>query len=130
MKIKVFNDKTTMVLKSDVQLELLKKLARTNPDALRIVDENGNPKFSACVAKCGSGRINSIGAEFAPETGEDGLAKITIDLPACESVGDYIADTYGRAITNLQAVEAQISEAVEAMGVQRAAINDMISIID
>lgn len=132
MKINVFNDNTTMTIKSGNKLVEFKKVAEFSPKSLQKTDQEGNLLYSAQIANSGKGTINRNGVQFSPETGDDGLAKITIDLPAMESgvnVKDYIADKYGAAIEHLQTIDTQVKDALESIGQTRDRVRQMIDIV-
>lgn len=130
MTVKVLNDKTLLVIKSSKKLEDITFLQEFSPAALCITDEDGEPRFSVGVAKFGDGRLNKVGAEFAPIPDSNGLAKITIALPACEDVKDYIADHYGQAIASLKLIDADLGMYLGTAQQRRQEVKNMIDIVD
>lgn len=130
MTVKVLNDKTLLVIKSSKKLEDIEFLQKFSPAALCITDEDGEPRFSVGIAKSGDGRLNNIGAEFAPVADSNGLAKITIALPACDDVKDYIADNYGQAIANLKVIEADLGAYLGTAQQRRQEVKNMIDIVE
>lgn len=130
MTVKVLNDKTLLVIKSSKKLEDIEFLQNFSPAALCITDEDGEPRFSVGIAKSGDGRLNNIGAEFAPVADSNGLAKITIALPACDDVKDYIADNYGQAIANLKVIETNLGTYLGTAQQRRQEVKNMIDIVE
>lgn len=132
MKISVFNDGSVMVIKSENKLDEIKKVSEFSPKSLQKMDADGNLLYSAHVASAGKGSINRNGVQFAPETGNDGLAKITVDLPTMEGgidVKDYVADKYGAAIEYLHDIDQQIKGALDGIGQTRSRVRQMINIV-
>lgn len=130
MTIKILNDKTIMSVKSKHKLSTLQEVGKLAPEELKIRDDAGEVLYEAMIAKTGCGSINNIGVEFAPETGEDGLAKVTVCLPACEDVKRYVADNYGRSLDMLRHLDEQIDAALAAIAQKRTAICNLITIVD
>lgn len=130
MTVKVLNDKTLLVIKSSKKLEEIEFLQKFSPEALCLVDEDGQPIFSVCIAKSGAGRLSNIGAEFAPAADSNGLAKITLALPVCDNVRDYIADNYGQAIANLKLIEAELGAYLDTAQQRRSEVKNMIDIVE
>lgn len=131
MKINVY-DNSIMVIKSDNKLSEINKVAAYDPKCLQKVDDEGNLQYSVQIAKSGKGTMNNIGVQFSPEAGDDGLAKITIELPAMENgvnVKDYIAEKYSFAIESLQAIDNQIVAALSRMGQTRDRVRQLINIV-
>lgn len=130
MTVKVLNDKTLLVIKSSKKLEEIEFLQKFLPDALRIADAEGEPRFSVCIAKEGDGRLNNIGAEFAPVADANGLAKITIALPVCNDVKDYIADNYGQAIADLKEIESKLERYLVTAQQRLQEVKSLINIVE
>lgn len=130
MTIKVMNDNTLLVIKSDHSLENIKNLEKQDPSALCRRNEDGDPLFTIAIAKNGEGRLNSVGAEFAPVAGNDGKAKITITLPVCDDVREYIADKYGAAITYLVSMDSDLGNALTVARNRKNQVLGMINIVE
>ena len=130
MTVKVLNDKTLLVIKSSKRLEDIQFLQKFSSAALCIADEDGEPRFTVGVAKSGDGRLNNVGAEFAPIPDSNGLAKITVTLPACDDVKEYIADNYGQAIANLKLIDADLGMYLGTAQQRRQEVKNMIDIVD
>lgn len=129
MKINIINDNTLLTVKTDCALADIQRVATHKPEALSIMDREGNPAFTIGITKTGSGSINAKGAEFAAVPANDGKAKITICLPAVDDPADYVAEQYTAALTNIQAIEGQIRAAVTTITTQKNTIKQMINII-
>ena len=121
-----------LVISSSMKLKDLKAIKKYRPKALLLTGgENGKDTLYAVdVADSGTGGINSVGACFAQET-HDGEEKacITINLNNVQGdVREFIADTYGEAFTNLNALEATFPAVLEEIMNQKAAIMESISV--
>lgn len=129
MKISIINDNTLLTVKTDCTLADIQSVATHKPDALSIMDHDGNPTFTIGITKTGAGSINAKGAEFASVPANDGKAKITICLPAVEDPAEYVAEQYTAALTNIQTIEGQVRAAVTAIASQKNTIKQMIHIV-
>lgn len=129
MKINIINDNTLLTIKTECALADIQRVAIHKPEALSVMDREGNPVFTIGITKTGSGSINAKGAEFSDVPANDGKAKITICLPTVEDPADYVAERYTAALTNIQAIEGQIRTAITAITSQKNTIKQMINII-
>ena len=107
-----------VVLKSNVTLEEIKKLAKYQPDALNMMDDKGKETlYTITVAKAGNGTAGKFGISFAPETHDaEGLATVTNLIP--EGVNDakeYAAEKFAIAFNALEKMEANMATMAEAV---------------
>lgn len=130
--IKILGD--AVVITSAVKFEDIRTIEKYNKDALTLkVEEEGKmiPVFGVATGK--TGEINQYGATFASATrDEDGFATITIcikDLGEDVNVKDWVADKFGKAILNLNKVEATIPEVLEKIAEEKAEILDNIAVV-
>lgn len=100
-----------VVVTSTVSLDNLRLVAKHRPDALCLKDEEGNETFRVGV---GSNNISPKGVSYANATyNEGGLATVSALIPeGTEDAKDYVVDTYGLAIANLNKVEAALPDIV------------------
>ena len=130
-KIKVVGG--VAVIESDAKLETIKKLQKYRPDSLRLFEGTGKDKeevFAICAAPKGNGSINIYGASFGTATTTDGKATITLMIP--EGTGDakeWVKETVGVAILNLNKVESQFTGAIEEIDTELAAIEANIAVM-
>ena len=120
---------SSIVLKSDVTLENIKKLAKYRPAALELRDEKDKLIYKVAVGG-GNGEVTEKALYFAPKTHDaDGLATITLQIP--DSVGnvkEYAADLLGSGYVHLVALEEQIAVAVEEVDTFKAEMMERITL--
>ena len=119
-----------VVVKSDLKLEDIKTIAKYQPKALTLMggEDNKEPIF-ALGATTGDGNINSVGASFG-KADSDGKAVITMvmqNVPT-EKAKDWVADTLGGALMNLNTLEAKLPEVLASISTQRATVMENISV--
>ena len=130
MIINVLSDKPRMTIKSQHTLADLKKVMKYAPNVLQLADDKGNVVYEVMISGNGYGSIGNIGAEFAPTAGNDGFARIVVDLPECDNVEKYVADTYGIALMRLKEIDDAISSEMGAINEKYAAICNMINVTE
>ena len=121
---------SSIVLKSAVTLEALKKLTKYRPAALDLRDDKEKLLFKVGVAAEGKGSISDKAVYFAPVThAEGGFATITLDIPAnVKDAKDYAADLLANVFTQLTAMEKTILEASKSVDEDKAAMLEQISV--
>ena len=119
-----------VVVKSDLKLEDIKTIAKYQPKALTLMggEDNKEPIF-ALGATTGDGNINSVGASFGRADAE-GKAYVTMVMQGVptEKAKDWVADTLGAALMNLNALEAKLPEVLASVSTQRATVMENISV--
>ena len=79
----------------------------------------------------GAGSINSVGASFGREASDgSGLACITMvktGVPT-DNIKEWVADSLGSAITNLNALEEKLPEVLTAINTQKATVMANITV--
>lgn len=119
-----------VVVKSDLKLEDIKTIAKYQPKALTLMggEEGKEPIFAVC-ATTGAGDITVNGASFG-RADADGKAIVTMvmqNVPT-EKAKEWVADTLGAAIINLNALEAKLPDALADIAAQRATVMENISV--
>ena len=115
-----------VVVKSELKLEDIKTIEKYNAKALTLMggDEGKEPIFAT-----GTGSINSVGASFG-KADSDGKAVITMVMQGVptEKAKDWVADTLGAALMNLNTLEAKLPEVLAGISAQRATVMENISV--
>jgi hypothetical protein len=109
--IKVVNN--VAFIKGVDQATLL-QAAKLVPSALELKDEDKNTVFVVKAGSAGHGSINENGAIFGAPAA-DGKACIQVQIPEnikADKRMEYVQDTYGNAILNLNDTLGQIADAV------------------
>lgn len=106
-----------LFITSDYSIDDLKKVAKYRPDALKLVEGEGDDKHTVAAICVGTkASVAPNGIVFAPVGGTTGKAVVTMDLPVdCDSeekVRKHIHEKVGMAVVNGTKIEAQISEAL------------------
>ena len=121
-----------VVITSAVKAEDIKKVAKYQPSALALKDEETKEEFFRVCYREGSNTLGKYGAEFGGVSRDgEGFACITLafNAPADADVKELIADEFGAALLNLNKVEAQIPQAVQAIDAQKAQVLENIQVI-
>ena len=120
-----------VVITSAVKAEDIKKVAKYQPSALALKNEEKEEIFKVCYRE-NSNSIGKYGAEFGGVSRDgQGFACITLALnaPADADVKELIADEFGAALLSLNKVEAQIPSAIQAIDTQKTQILGNITVI-
>ena len=129
-KVNVVGD--AMVVTSGAKLEDIKSIAKYRPNALVLMGGKDNKEelFRVGVTK-GAGSISQYGVSFGKESrGDEGFAQITLLLPDGKDVKEYISDTYGRALLNLEKLEGTFHGVLEEIGAEKARIEAVITVAE
>lgn len=116
------------VVVSDLKVEDIKDAQKYAPEALQILDEDGEVEFALCFGKFGS--INANGVCFDGET-NDGTGKACITMPipeGCGSAIDYIVDQVGPIRSKIKMIEERLPAALEQVKADRAAVKEEIRV--
>jgi hypothetical protein len=108
----------------------METLRKFKPAALKLVDKETKDELFA-VNMGTSAAFNKFGATFT-NTNASGFAEMTIALPtsvADDKKKEYVADTYGYALLNLNKLEAQAVDVLVDTAEDFAAINANIETI-
>ena len=127
-KITVVAD--AMVIKSEVSLESLKLVEKMRPEALALMGGKDNKEEVFRIGTGTTGSVNSFSATFSGESRDEAKkATITLDIKGIDKdVKEYIADKYGKALANINAIEANLGAVVEEIKTAKKAVMDAIEI--
>ena len=122
-KINVLGD--AVIIASAIKAEDLGLVAKYRPKALGLTDEDGNVVFKIGLTN-GTGSVNKFGISFGG-VARDGSGAATVTLPFSgstdpEKVKDEVADEYGTAIANLNAIEAGLPAVLAEIAEAKAAV--------
>ena len=129
-KITITGD--AVVITSAVKAEDIKKVAKYQPQALALKDEESKEEIFKVCFREGSNNIGKYGAEFGGVSRDgQGFACITLalNIPADADAKELIADEFGNALLNLNKVEAQLPQAIQAIDAQKAQVLGNITVI-
>ena len=114
------------VLVSDVKLEDWKRVEKYAPEALKIVDEDGDVVFKVMTCCC-TGSVNENGVCFGSYTNEGGLATVTVLLDdEVEDRLQAIKDVAGQALLDLNEIEKDIPTLLKDISDKEAEIEKLI----
>ena len=121
---------TALTLVSEHTMEELRKVSKYQPKATRLQDEDGNAYFflNPSTNACLTDSIVAY-ADVAPN-GKACLSVLLPKLPAGKTAKDYVAETYGPTIANLNKVEAQIETALSEVNAMLDEIKAGITVAD
>lgn len=121
---------SAIVLKSDLTLETLKKLAKYKPSALESRDEKDRLIFKVGIAGEGEGSISDKAVYFAPQTHDgEGLATVTLGIPASvKDAKDYTADLMGSVFPKLRELEVAMVGASDEVDAAKAEMLENITV--
>lgn len=122
-----------IVVKSTLTPEQIALVAKYRPEALVLFEGEGKdrcPVFAIGTVSAGTGSINKVGACFPKNTTDpDGKAVITLIGEFGEGdVREQVADKIGKAILNLNTIEAALPAVIEEIEEQKAAIIENITV--
>ena len=119
-----------VVVKSELKLEEIKTIEKYNAKALTLMGgEDGKEPIYRIGSTTGDGSINSVGASFGRADAE-GKAYVTMvmqNVPT-EKAKDWVADTLGAALMNLNTLEGKLPEVLAGISTQRATVMENISV--
>ena len=114
------------VLVSDVKLEDWKRVEKYAPEALKIVDEEGDVVFKVMTCCC-TGSVNENGVCFGTYTNEGGLATVTVLMDdEVEDRLQAIKDVAGQALLDLNDIEKDIPQILKDIEEKEAEIEKLI----
>lgn len=117
------------VVVSGVKLEDWKLVEKYSPEALKIVDEDGDAVFKI-VTGPGGGSINQFGISWGSYVSDEGYATVTILLD--EDVEDKkaaVKDVAGSALLDLIDIEKEMPKILEEIREKEKEIESLISTI-
>ena len=121
-----------VVITSSLKLEDIKNIAKYRPGELTLKGgENGKEPIFAIGVTTGAGSINQNGASFGREASDGSkLATITMIAEGQKpgNIKEWVADTLGGALVNLNALEAKLPEVLDAIAAQKATVMANITV--
>ena len=122
---KIFVMGDAVIIASAIKAEDLSLIAKYRPKALGLTDEDGNVIFKIGLTD-GAGSVNKFGISFGG-VARDGSGSATVTLPFSgstdpEKVKSEVADEYGTAIANLNAIEAGLPAVLAEIAEAKAAV--------
>lgn len=124
---------TTAVLKSEYDLQTLKRVEKYKPETLILRDSNGEPTFRVATRDYGGGSANHNGVCFADSSVTDNKAVISYNVAsdgeAAEDIKAAIKDKLGIAVQNLSKIEERIESALASIEKDNAEIDTFIQYV-
>lgn len=119
-----------VVITSALKLKEIELVKKFRPDALTLKggEDGKEPIFKIDVGK--NADVNKYGAVFTGATrDEDGFATLTMGLKCeCENLKEELADKFGGALINIEALEALLPEVIQEIEVEREVVMDHIEV--
>lgn len=122
---------SAIVLKSELTLDTIQKLAKYRPSALERRDDKERLVFKVAVAAEGNGSINDKAVFFAPITHDpDKKATVTLQIPESVKgdVKEYAADLLAAAFNGLNDMEGSMLRASSAVDSAKAEMLEAITV--
>jgi len=124
---------TSVTITSAIKVKDIKTLAKFKPAALKLTETVGSVKEEKFSIALDTGpsitpSVTKYGIVFNSENA-DGYAEVTLQIPpsiAADKRKEYVADTYGYALLNLNELERQIAEVIAETEADFIAINEGI----
>ena len=114
------------VLVSDVKLDDWKRVEKYAPEALKIVNEDGETVFKVMTCNC-TGSVNENGVCFGSYTNEGGLATVTVLMDdEVEDRLQAIKEVAGQALLDLNEIEKDIPTILKDIAEKEAEIEKLI----
>ena len=126
-EVKVYMMGAAAVVVSGVKLEDWKLVEQYAPEALRIMDENGEPVFRVMTKK-GSGSMNRYGVVWGSYLSEEGNATVTMLLDEdVENPKEAVMEVIGSALLDLAGIEKALPGAIEEIREKQKRIEAQIT---
>lgn len=126
-EVKVYMMGAAAVVVSGVKLEDWKLVEQYAPEALRIMDENGEPVFRVMTKK-GSGSMNRYGVVWGSYLSEEGNATVTMLLDEdVENPKEAVMEVIGSALLALAGIEKALPGVIEEICEKQKRIEKQIT---
>ena len=121
-----------VVVTSTLKMEDIKTIEKYRPNDLVLKggEDGKEPIFRLGTTTC-AGSINSVGVSFGREASDGSkLATITMIAEGQKpgNIKEWVADTLGGALVNLNALEAKLPEVLDAIAAQKATVMENITV--
>ena len=114
------------VLVSDVKLEDWERVEKYAPEALKIVDEDGETVFMV-TSRRGAGSVNKYGVCFGSYQNDGGKATVTVLLDdEVEDKRAAVKEIMGSALLDLNDIEAELPAVLADIAEKEAKIEELI----
>lgn len=127
-KLNVMGD--TIQITSDVTREEMERVERYAPEVLKLFDDEGNEIFGVGI---GNASFSKYGVCFCSETTEGKLFMTTnnpvLDHSDADKERKAIVRHFAPVLSKLQAVEANVSSAMEALDEVEAEVEEAITFV-
>lgn len=117
------------VIASGFTPEQVKEVAKYRPGAMKLFDPETKEETFVVSISGGDGEISKFGACYGSGKTSDGKAVISLRIPDGKDVKEFIEETIGVAILNLQKVENQWNDALQEIATEKAAVLDSIEVL-
>ena len=117
------------VIASGFERKQIEEIVKYRPKAMKLIDPETKDELYTVGLTSGDGRINSVGAEYGTGKTNDGKACISMKIPDGKDVREFIEETVGVAILNLNKVESQWTEALAEIAREKADVLDNIEVL-
>ena len=119
-------------LTSDISINDIELLKRYNPDALKIIDENGNHKFAIdyCEGNPSTTPFCIVFGGFTRDEAKKATATgaLPSGMSSDEQAKEYVAEIFGKIIANLKSMEVSVPVEAKRISDERQALIDSIDI--
>lgn len=116
------------VITSGLKLKDIETAEKYRPEALMLLDEDGEPEYAINTDAKSSGSINKVGATFSKTTDADGHPTITLQVERTEKIKEQVVEKIGLALLKLNKIEENFGAQLDAINADKAKIEDLIEI--
>ena len=119
---------SSCVIKSSLTPDEIKRIKKFHPEAMTMVDEDGEPVFAVDIDERSPGSINCNGACFGNATSTDGMATITVLLdPTAEDTTELVYERLGSALADLSEMEDSFADIIPTLDEEEHKVRAMIT---
>lgn len=119
-----------VVITSSLKLEDIETIKRFRPEALVLMGGENKDEPVFAISTSTEGSINKYGASFADATRGEGFATMTLGTSyEDEDIAEYIADTLGGALANLNKLEATLPDVLKEIDEARKEVMKNITVL-
>ena len=120
---------SSFVVTSKISMSDLELVRKHRPGALKIVEEETKEELFAIGI--GSNSISEYGISFGGTSNDEKqLAAVTMNIPSdVEDATEYVAESVGAAVVNLNRIESGIGKVLEEIRAEHKAVTDSIKVV-